>query len=156
MQSTADTMTFVLVLCLPVVVWVLSRGPVWSRVWPLLRPLGARLWRQVVVDEAPDPADLQRWAVERLQRLRADLERVRLLLLDDEWMSGTRQVGNRLAYERLVLDVRRAESEVAGFAVTFEERAAPTPLAAPRYTFVAPSSQPAVEMIEFGPSGRWF
>jgi hypothetical protein len=154
MQSTADAMTFVLVLCLPVVVWVLSRGPVWSRLWPLLRPLGVRLWRQVVVDDTPDPATLQRWAVERLQRLRADLERVRMLLLDDDWMSATRQSGNRMAYDRLVVDVRRAEADVAGFAEV-ELPAAPTPYAVPRFTFAPPSNQPAVEMIEFGPSGRW-
>lgn len=154
MQSTADAMTFLLVLCLPVVAWVLSRQPVWSRLWPLLRPLGVRLWRQVVVDEAPDPALLQRWAVERLQRLRADLERVRALVLDDEWMSATRQTGNRMARDRLVVDVRRAEADVAGFA-SVEVPASPTPFAAPRFTFAAPSTKPAVEMIEFGPSGRW-
>lgn len=154
MQSTADAITFLVVLCLPVVAWVVSRRMVWSRVSRWLRPLGVRLWRQVVVDDTPDPATLQRWAVERLGRLRADLERVRVLLLDDEWMSATRQVGNRLAYERLVVDVRRTQAEVAG--LELEAPAAPIPFATPRYTFVAPSNEPAVEMIEFGPSGRWF
>ena len=102
MQQTGDTVAFALVLCLPVAVWVVSRPWVWSRITARLTPVGTRLWRQVVVDDEPDEATLQRWALERLERLRADLARVRRILLDDAWMSATRQVGNRLAYERLV------------------------------------------------------
>lgn len=151
MQHTVDAIAFVVVMVLPVVVWVVSRPLVWCHVRARLEPLGARLWSQVVVEDTPDPATLQRWALERLVRLRADLERVRRLLLDDAWMSATRQVGNRLAYERLVVDVRTAERQVPASALEV-----PVPsFAAPRFTFAAPSTQPAVEMIEFGPSGRW-
>ena len=151
MQNTADAITFVVVLCLPVVAYVVSRPWVWKRIRPYARRLGLRFWRQVVAEDEPDPALLQRWAEERLARLRTDLERVRRLLLDDEWMSATRQVGNRLAYERLVVDVRAAGRAVPAALVDL----VPAPVIAPRFTFAAPSTQPAVEVIEFGPSGRW-
>ncbi|SEP77531.1 hypothetical protein [Microlunatus flavus] len=154
MQHAGDAVTFVVVLCLPVAVWLISRPWAWERIRPYARRFGLRIWGQLVVDEEPDPATLQRWAVERLGRLRTDLERVRRLLLDDEWMSATRQVGNRLAYERLVVDVRRAEAQVPA-ALVPDVAAAPTPVAAPRFAFVAPSGQPSVEVIEFGPAGRW-
>ena len=153
MDHALDAICFVVVMVVPVLVWVVSRPWVWKHLAAFLRPLGAQVWRQVVVDDTPDPATLLRWAQQRLARLRADLERVRRLLLDDEWMSGTRQVGNRLAYERLVVDVREAERQVP--AAALEVPAAPSPVSAPRFTFVAPSTQPVVEMIEFGPSGRW-
>lgn len=153
-HDTSDTVAFVLVLCVPVAVWLASRPWAWPRIVAVLRPVGTRLWRQVVVEDLPDEATLQRWALERLERLRADLARVGRLLLDDDWMSATRQVGNRLAYERLVVDVHEAERRMAVLAVV-ETPAAPTPVAAPRFAFVAPSSQPSVEVIEFGPGGRW-
>ncbi len=154
MEHTSDALAFAVVMVLPPVAWVLSRPPIWTRVRARLRPLGVRLWRQVVVEDVPDPEALQRWAQQRLARLRTDLERVRRLLLDDEWMTGTRQVGNRIAYERLVVDVREAERQVP--TTVLEALATPTPIGAPRFTFVAPSTEPATEMIEFGPSGRWF
>jgi len=153
MDHALDAICFAVVMVVPLLVWVVSRRPVWVRIEGLLRPLGARVWQQLVVDDTPDPAALLRWAQQRLARLRADLERVRRLLLDDEWMSGTRQVGNRLAYERLVVDVREAERQVP--AAALEVPAAPSPVSAPRFAFVAPNTKPAVEMIEFGPSGRW-
>jgi len=153
MDHALDAICFAVVMVVPVLVWIVSRPWVWKHLAAILRPLGVRVWRQVVVDDSPDPATLLRWAQQRLARLRADLERVRRLLLDDEWMSGTRQVGNRLAYERLVVDVREAERQVP--AAALEVPAAPSPVSAPRFTFAAPSTQPAVEMIEFGPSGRW-
>lgn len=150
MRSSADAVTFVVVLCLPVVAWVISRPWVWRWIDPYVRRLGLLVWRQVVTQDEPDPATLQRWAEERLERLRSDLERVRRLVQDDDWMSATRQVGNRLAYERLVVDVRAAEREVPALVDVV-----PTPVGAPRFAFAAPSTQPAVEVIEFGPSGRW-
>lgn len=153
MDHALDAIAFAVAMVLPVLVWVVSRPWVWKHLDAFLRPVGVRVWRQMVVDDTPDPATLLRWAQERLARLRADLERVRRLLLDDEWMSGTRQVGNRLAYERLIDDVREAERQVP--AAELEVPAVPTPVGAPRFAFVAPNAQPAVEMIEFGPSGRW-
>ena len=59
-----------------------------------------------LVDRLSRPGDLDREAVElsqvlRRQRLCADLRRVEHLIATDTWMSATRQLGNRLAYEQL-------------------------------------------------------
>jgi hypothetical protein len=46
------------------------------------------------------------WMMERRRKLCADLRRVEHLLATDTWMSATRQRGNRIAYNRLVDDLR--------------------------------------------------
>jgi hypothetical protein len=51
-----------------------------------------------------DERDL--WMMERRRKLSADLRRVEHLLATDTWMSATRQRGNRIAYNRLVDDLR--------------------------------------------------
>ncbi len=61
-----------------------------------------RLSRPPDVDQ--DAAELSR--VARRQRLCADLRRVEHLIATDTWMSATRQLGNRLAYEQLLDDLR--------------------------------------------------
>ncbi len=154
MQNPGDVVAFTVMMILPVVGWVVSRPYVWARICTRLQPLVVRLWRQLVVVEEPDEATLRQWALLRLERLQRDLERVRRLVADDSWMSATRQVGNRLAHEQLLVDVGKAEAEVATFGPV-EVPAAPSPVAAPRFAFTT-ASQPAVEVIEFGPSGRWF
>src|SRR5512133_2826899 len=53
-----------------------------------------------------DPEEQQLWLVERRRKLCADLRRVEHLLATDTWMSATRQRGNRIAYNRLVDDLR--------------------------------------------------
>ena len=53
-----------------------------------------------------DPEEQQLWLLERRRKLSADLRRVEHLLATDEWMSATRQRGNRIAYNRLVDDLR--------------------------------------------------
>lgn len=63
-----------------------------------------------VGEDADDPdhdhlaADLV--VVLRRERLVRDLQRVQHLVATDAWMSATRQIGNRLAYEQLLHDVR--------------------------------------------------
>ena len=64
-----------------------------------------------LVDRLSRPGDLDREAVElsqvlRRQRLCADLRRVEHLIATDTWMSATRQLGNRLAYEQLIDDLK--------------------------------------------------
>ncbi len=155
MQSPGDAVAFTVMMVLPIVAWIISRPYVWSRVCTHLEPVAVRVWHQLVVVEEPDEATLRRWAVLRLERLQRDLERVRRLVADDSWMSATRQVGNRLAHEQLLVDVREVEAEVATYAPLEVLPAVPAPLSAPRFAFSAPASEPAVEVMEFGPSGRW-
>ncbi len=156
-EHASDAYAFLAVMFLPVMVWVLSRPPVWRRLRPRLEPVAVRLWQQLVQPEQPDLEVLRAWATLRLEQLQRHLERVRMLILDDEHMTATRQVGNRMAHERLVCDVREAELALEEFG-PLEPAAAfamPPMVAAPRMAFSAPASRPVVEMIEFGPGGRW-
>lgn len=156
-EHVSDGYAFLAVMCLPVVIWVLSRPPVWSRIRVRLEPVAADFWQQIVQPEKPDPEILRGWAAVRLQQLQGHLERVRRLILDDEWMTATRQVANRMAHERLVRDVHEAEMALEAFGPLEPEiaLAAATPAAASRFAFSAPAARPVTEVIEFGPSGRW-
>jgi len=156
-EHVSDAYAFLAVMCLPVLVWVISRPPLWSRLRPRLEPMLARLWEQIIEPQPPDPEILRSWAAVRLEQLKGHLERVRRLILDDEWMTATRQVANRMAHEHLVRDVREAEMALAAFgplepAVAV---AAQTSLAASRFAYNAPAARPVVEVIEFGPGGHW-
>lgn len=156
-QHVSDAYAFLAVMCLPLLVWVVSRPPLWSRIRAHFGPVAVRAWQQLVVSEPPDKAVLQRWAAVRLEELRGHLERVRLLILDDEHMTATRQVGNRMAHERLVRDVREAEEVLAaygGVEPAFAP-AVPTPLSTSRFAFSASANRSVTEVIEFGPTGRW-
>ena len=157
MEQPNDTVAYIAVLCLPFVAWLVSRPPVWSRLRPRLEPGLVRLRQQLTETEEPDEGVLRSWAVKRLEQLVGDLERVRRLLSDDAWMTATRQVGNRLAYERLTRDVREAEVAAAAFGPVNlpVQQAAPTPVGVPRPVSYAPAPASVVEIIEFGPTGRW-
>jgi len=156
-EHVSDAYAFLAVMCLPLVGWVVSRPPLWRRLRPRLEPAAVRLWQQLVVPEPPDEAVLRQWAVVRLEELRGHLARVRRLLLDDEHMTATRQVGNRMAHERLVRDVLEAEEVLAAFGVADPAiaPAAPTPVSASRFAFSAPVARSVTEVMEFGPTGRW-
>lgn len=156
-ENAGDAYAFIAVMCLPLVVWIISRRPIWRRIRPRLEPVAVRLWQQLIQPEQPDLEVLREWAAVRLEQLQGHLERVRGLVLDDEWMTATRQVANRMAHEHLVRDVHEAEAALERFgplepAVAFT---APTQLAAPRLAFSAAPARSVVEVIEFGPSGRW-
>ena len=156
-ENVGDAYAFLVVLCAPFLVWVISRPPIWRRLRPRLQPVAMRLWLQVVEQEQPDEDVLRRWALVRLEQLRGHLERVRLLILDDEWMTATRQCANRMAHAHLVRDVAAAEAAVLAYGPiepVFAPAAA-SPFASPRLAFSAASSRPVVEVIEFGPGGRW-
>ena len=62
--------------------------------------------------EEGDLYDDELWQMERRRRLCADLSRVEHLLATDTWMSATRQLGNRIAYHRLVDDLRHTPDVV--------------------------------------------
>ena len=159
-EHASDAYAFLAVMCLPLVGWVLSRPALWRRIRPRLEPLAVRLWQQLVEKEQPDEGLLQRWAVSRLESLRGHLERVRVLISNDEWMTATRQTANRLAYEHLVRDVRDAEVAAAVFgpveAWLAPVAAAPlTPRVAPRFASTSSAARSTTEVIQFGPRGRW-
>jgi len=156
-EHASDAYAFLAVMCLPVVVWIVSRPPLWKRLRPRLEPAAARLWQQIVEPQPPDPEVLRSWAAVRLEQLRGHLERVRRLILDDEWMTATRQVANRMAHEHLVRDVREAEVALEAFGPLEPvwAVAAQTSPAASRFAYSAPAARSVVEVIEFGPGGRW-
>jgi hypothetical protein len=65
----------------------------------------------VILDRLSRPDDVDQEAEElsratRRQQLCADLRRVEHLIATDTWMSATRQLGNRLAYEQLLDDLK--------------------------------------------------
>ena len=50
------------------------------------------------------PESLRLWS--QRCRLGAALDRIEHLLATDSWMSGTRQMGNRIAYDQLVAELQ--------------------------------------------------
>ena len=62
-EHVIDAYAFLGVICLPLLAWVVSRPPLWSRIRARLEPLGVRVWQQLVVPEPPDRAVLQRCGV---------------------------------------------------------------------------------------------
>jgi hypothetical protein len=94
------------------------------------------------------------WLMERRRQLCADLRRVEHLLATDTWMSATRQRGNRIAYNRLVDDLRRMPDVLPAIIQPqifdpFDE-----PSAAPRWNLMRNDAsyghRPTVEVLEIG------
>lgn len=91
-----------------VVLWALSRPRV-------CRPLAAGVvtaarWlvhRCVRAEEMEDVAVRAAFARQRRRRLWADLRRLDRLIATDEWMSATRQLGNRMARAQVLDEIRR-------------------------------------------------
>ena len=116
---------------------------------PLPRRVVVRLARRVgdwaaahrQQTEEWDPEEQQLWLLEHRRKLCADLRRVEHLLATDEWMSATRQRGNRIAYNRLVDDLRQRavnpESHPEGAARPAGEREARVAVPLPHRPHVA-------------------
>ena len=60
-EHVSDAYAFLAVMCLPLLVWAISRPPIWSRIRARLEPLSVRMWQQLIVPEPPNSAVLQRW-----------------------------------------------------------------------------------------------
>jgi len=73
----------------------------------LARGLGDWVRTHCARTEEWDQDERDLWLMERRHQLCADLRRVEHLVATDTWMSATRQRGNRIAYNRLVDDLRR-------------------------------------------------
>jgi hypothetical protein len=96
-----------LVVLVAFVVLLLLTKPVGRRALGRLGR-GVRGWATSHFERAEecDSDEDQLWLMERRRKLCADLRRVEHLLATDAWMSATRQRGNRIAYDRLVDDLR--------------------------------------------------
>jgi hypothetical protein len=132
--------------------------------WSASRGALARLARRVggwavthwTRAEEADPDEAELWQVERRRKLSADLRRVEHLLATDTWMSATRQLGNRIAYHRLVDDLRHMPVMLPTISQTFgtwDESAFETPSRwLPNAGYSA--QPPKVEILEIGWSRR--
>lgn len=89
--------------------WLSPRFRRWAR--PRLERAGTRLLALVNPEPDLDPFAEELYRVLRLERLEADLQRLRRLLATDMAMSATRQLGNRLAYDWLLREYDRVQRE---------------------------------------------
>jgi hypothetical protein len=97
-----------LIVVLAFVVLPFLTRPTASRI---LRELAERTdeWAQTRASRRArvDPEQEKLWLWSKRRRLCAALDRIEHLLATDSWMSATRQLGNRLAYDQLVEELRR-------------------------------------------------
>ena len=73
-----------------------------------LQRLWARAEERLAADSEVDELAEEMYWVLRRQRLSSDIERLRRLIATDSAMSATRQLGNRLAYEWLLRELRES------------------------------------------------
>jgi hypothetical protein len=101
----------------------------------------------VILDRLSRPSDMDREAEElsrvlRRQQLCADLRRVEHLIATDTWMSATRQLGNRLAYEQLLDDLKHTPDVLPAIPGISEIN---------NWTASASTVQPAIPVTSYGP-----
>jgi hypothetical protein len=127
----------------------------------------ARAARRTPVDEEAE--SLRLWS--QRCRLGAALDRIERLLATDSWMSATRQMGNRLAHDQLVLELSRIPDVFPSRAGTplVDVWAEPTPsrrwrapvpdrwderIQVPAWSVAAPAGSPSkpgqVEVLDLG------
>jgi hypothetical protein len=88
------------------VLLMLTRPGPWSvvvRIAGRVNEWAATHWKRA---EESDREEEELWLMERRRKLCDDLRRVEHLVATDSWMSATRQRANRIAYYRLVDDLR--------------------------------------------------
>lgn len=67
-----------------------------------------RTWASGRMNAEDEPEELVFYRAQaRAERMRADLRRIKHLVATDTYMSAVRQLGNRLAYEQLLEQLRR-------------------------------------------------
>jgi hypothetical protein len=90
----------------------------------------------------------------RRDKLCADLRRIEHLLATDMWMSATRQLGNRLAYDQLVDELRRIPELPSSFERQtldwWNESSSQPVWDGPLTTNGYSEKAPAVEILEIG------
>ena len=90
----------------------------------------------------------------RRERLCADLRRVERLIATDTWMSATRQLGNRLAYEQLLDDLRHTPDVLPAIPGISEINNWTTTASTVQQAFpesgYGPRNAPKIEILEIG------
>jgi len=104
-------------------------------------------------DDVDQEAD-ELWRAARRQQLCADLRRVEHLIATDTWMSATRQLGNRLAYEQLLDDLKHTPDvlpQIPGMSEinSWTPATATTEPATPN-TGYGSRNAPKIEILEIG------
>ena len=87
---------------------VLLLVPVFAALPPVrvrLVRLGVRALERLTAEPEPDQDALDLYEALRRERLLRDVARLRRVLAHDEHMSAVRQIGNRMAYDRLLHDL---------------------------------------------------
>jgi hypothetical protein len=104
-------------------------------------------------DDDPDRDD-DALLMYRRDRLCADLRRIEHLLATDMWMSATRQLGNRLAYDQLIDELRHIPDVPSSFetqTLDWWNESKPQPVwGSSRTTNGYSAKTPAVEVLEIG------
>jgi hypothetical protein len=125
--------------------------------WRVLARLATWVDGRVAVrrSEMDDPdRDDDALLMYRRDRLCADLRRIEHLLATDAWMSATRQLGNRLAYDQLVAELRRIPDLPSSFerqTLDWWNESKSQPVWGGRLTTNGYSEKPAtVEILEIG------
>jgi hypothetical protein len=119
----------------------------------MIRLGGAILDRLSRPDDVDQEAD-ELWRAARREQLCADLRRVEQLIATDTWMSATRQLGNRLAYEQLLDDLKHTP-DVLPVIPGMNEINSWTPATATAQpatpdTGYGPRNAPKIEILEIG------
>lgn len=120
-----------------------------------LRHLGERLAEWVNPPPPFDPVADDLAKALRQERLQADVRRLQRILATDEWMSATRQIGNRLAYEWLVRELDKSTRGLSPLFVSDDRYGnwdVPGPLepTTPRAKSHPAQRPPQVEILEIG------
>jgi hypothetical protein len=96
------------IVALTFVVLPLVTRPAVSRALGRLAERTADWWRaREAQRSAMDPEQEKLWLWSKRRRLCAALDRIERLVATDHWMSATRQLGNRLAFDQLTAELRR-------------------------------------------------
>jgi len=124
------------------------------RVWRAAVWLGGRVgewatthWKRA---EEADRKEEELWQMERRRKLCDDLRRVEHLVATDSYMSATRQRANRIAYHRLVYDLRHTPEvfPTQTFGTWYESDIDPRSTTLINKGFS--KQQPTVEVLEIG------
>ncbi len=115
-----------------------------------------RRWQAWAVERLDQPSELdelveQMRQVARREKLRDDVRRVQRLLLTDMSMTGTRQIGNRIAYDWLLRDLERCSREVSQLLLPDDWSVAASPAVTRCFTpTIHQPRVPQVEILEIG------